>query len=177
MSSSDAITLRVRHCERFDAEWACALFPTPEIYKPRSKGGVGVLTGNSAALYRLVRMDDDGLDELIDRFNRWLDEKLIEKQSMPLNMSYRDARRLLAGRRKLQVYGYVYREVDRYVGEADVNALLGAAALWAYARLPRDEQLALADEADARFEQQQRIDAEAIVALHKIMNPPRGIGR
>lgn len=168
MSYLPTVNIRLQTCRRFLAEWAGALSPLPPIFQSKNEGGAGVLAANSAALFRFWLMDREEQVRLHHRFNEWLEEQAQRRQQPPFNWTLEETVENLSRSRKIMVYGFVYRDLERTLGVAAVNESLGAAALWSFGELPQLEQYKLIAHVEKRHAEQCRIDEQAADALSRI---------
>lgn len=168
MSFHPTINIRLQTCRRFLAEWAGALSPMPPIYQSRNEGGAGVLSANSAALFRLWLMDRDQQVRLHHSFNEWLEDQAQRRQQPPFNWTLEETVENLSRSRKIMTFGFVYRDLERTVGVAAVNECLGAAALWSFGEMARLEQYKVIAHVEKRHAEQCEIDEQAVDALQRI---------
>lgn len=168
MQPHPIINIRPQTCRRFLADWAGSLQPTARVFLSKAEGGSGVLSANSAALFRLGLMSRVERVDLHHRFNDWLEKQAKTKQAPPLCWTLEETIENLSRPRKVMVFGFVYRDLERNVGATDVNESLAAAALWSFGQLPEPEQQALVSHVEKRHAEQCEIDEQAIRALQRI---------
>jgi len=168
MSIPPILTARPQTCRRFLADWAGALTPPAPIFLSKSEGGAGVLAANSASLFRLSLMDRQEQVRLHHHFNDWLDEQAQVRQASPYNWTLEETIEHLSRARKILVFGFVYRDLERHIGVRDVNESLAAAALWSFGQLEEEHQDALVDHVEARHAEQCVIDEQALDCLQRI---------
>ena len=168
MPAHPSLNIRPQTCRRFLADWAGALAPTPRIFLSKAEGGAGVLSANSAALFRLGLMSFSQREKLHHAFNEWLEQQAQIKQEVPWCWTLEETIENLSRPRKVMAFGFVYRDLERNVGIADVNESLAAAALWSFGELSQEEQRALVDHVEKRHAQQCEIDEQAVEALQRI---------
>jgi len=141
----------------------------PEVFRDRSRGGLGLVAGQSAALFWAMLLDGSELLRLEHAVVNHVNEVAKAEAGRYANgpvYTEKEIRDQLSDCRRINVYAWVARAALRHFGEAALNDGVLASALYGYVyELNRREQAKLARHVTQRHERQLEIDAEARDAL------------